>query len=229
MSKSAAQPVIDEVWSILKETQGNLKEVSVSQKEASQQIKELRASQKETSQQIKELRVSQKELQSSQKELQSSQKETDKQLKKTDSRFNTQWGKLIESLVEGKLVEILKSRKIEVRQTSQRTEVSYTKKDGQIQRKEFDILAVNGSEVVAVEVKTVLTPDKVNYFLKAMEHFKKYFPDYKLKMVYGAVAYLRSESEAHLFAEKQGLFVIRATGDSANIINQKGFKPKTFS
>ena len=219
MSNKSAIPVSDEIWEILKE-------LSTSQKETDQQLKKLSA---EVSASQKELQSSQKEAKQEMKELRASQKETDKQLKKTDSRFNTQWGKLVESLVEGKLVEILKSRKIEVRQTSQRTEVSYTKEDGQIQRKEFDILAVNGSEVVAVEVKTVLTPDKVNYFLEAMEHFKKYFPDYRLKTVYGAVAYLRSESEAHLFAEKQGLFVIRATGDSANIINQKGFQPKAFS
>ena len=102
-------------------------------------------------------------------------KETAKQLKETDSRFNTQWGKLMESLVEGKLVELLRDRGIEIRRTSQRHKVSYIKEDGQIQRKEFDILVVNGSEVVAVEVKTLLTPDKVNYFLSAMKDFKKYF------------------------------------------------------
>ena len=46
------------------------------------------------------------------REIRASQKETDKQLKKTDARFNSQWGKLVESLVEGKLVEILNERGI---------------------------------------------------------------------------------------------------------------------
>ena len=65
----------NEIWSLIKETQENLKEVSVSQKETNQQIqrfsKELSASQKETDQQIQrfseELSASQKELQVSQK------------------------------------------------------------------------------------------------------------------------------------------------------------------
>ena len=29
-------------------------------------------------------------------------------------------------------------------------------------------------------------------------------------------------------AEKEGLFIIKATGDSASLVNQKNFKPKTF-
>ena len=45
-----------------------------------------------------------------------------------------------------------------------------------------------------------------------MEDFKRYFPDYGHKRVHGAVAYLRSESEAATYAERQGLFVVRATG-----------------
>ena len=43
-----------------------------------------------------------------------------------------------------------------------------------------------------------------------------------------AVAYLRAEESANKYAERQGLFVIRATRDNANIINKKDFKPKTF-
>ena len=230
--------VPDEIWSILKEaqkhlkeTQKNLKELSVSQKETDQQIKkfseELQASHKETDQQIKKFA---EELSASQKELQASQKETDKQLKKTDARFNSQWGKLVESLVEGKLVEILNERGIEVRQTAQRVEVSYREKDGKIKRKEFDILVVNGTEIVVVEVKTTLRPSDVSYFLEALKGFKQYCPQYQSHAVYGAVAYLRSDAKAASYSsEDKGLFVIRATGDSASIMNEKGFKPRVFS
>ena len=211
--------VSDEIWSILKETQKNLKELSISQKETDQQIKKF----------SEELQASQKEAELEMKELRASQKETDKQLKKTDARFNSQWGKLVESLVEGKLVEILNERGIEVRQTAQRVEVSYREKDGKIQRKEFDILAVNGTEVVVVEVKTTLRPSDVSYFLEALKGFKKYCPQYQSHAIYGAVAYLRSDAKAASYSEDKGLFVIRATGDSASIMNEKGFKPKVFS
>ena len=209
-------PASDEIWKLIKETQKNLKEVSASQKETDRQIKTLSA---ETDRQIKTLSG----------EADRQIKEYNRRLEKTRKIFETQWGRLVESLVEGKLLELLKSRGIEVRQTGPRVEVSYTGEDGDIKKREFDIIAVNGEEVVAVEVKTTLTPDKVKYFLESLKDFRKYFPDYKSKTVYGAVAYLKSDSEAPLFSERQGLFVIRATGDSASIINKKGFKPKAFA
>ena len=169
-----------------------------------------------------------KELKVIHKEIAERQKETDKQIKKTDARFNRQWGKLIESLVEGKLVQLLKAKQIEVQQTSERIKTSYKKENGELKQKEFDILVLNGSEFVLVEVKTTLKPEDVSYFLESMGDVKKYLPAQADKKAYGAVAYLTSDSEAHVYAERQGLFVIKATGDSASIINQPGFKPKVF-
>ena len=209
----------DEIWEIIKKTQKNIDSLFIAQKEFQ---KDLQAGRKEAEREMTELRAAQKET-----ALQL--KETNKQLKKTDALFNTQWGKLVESLVEGKLVEILNERGIGVHQTSQRVTSSYRKEDGQIQEKEFDILAVNGPEIVVVEVKTTLRPSDVSYFLEAVRNFKKYCSQYKSHIVYGAVAYLKSASGARMFAEKQGLFVIRATGDSASIINKENFKPKAFS
>ena len=243
MSNESLAPSFDEI-------RGILKELSVGQKEFRADLKELSVGQKEFRVDLKDLQSSQKDLQSSQKEfrvdlkdLQSSQKETDQKVKEVSQQiaknnkglnkakelFETQWGRLVESLVKGKLLSLLNERGIEVQNLSQGTETSYTKEDGQIQQKEFDIIAVNGDEVVAVEVKTTLTPEKVNYFIESLKDFKKYFSHYQALKIYGAVAYLKSESEAHLFAQRQGLFVIRATGDSASIINTKDFKPKAFA
>ena len=196
-----------EIRKNLQEVSKNLKEISVSQKETDRIAKETKKELKELAREIKE---------------------TDKQLKKTDALFNTKWGKLVESLVEGKLIALLRSRGIDVSETCQRVEASRTDETGEIQQQEIDIIASNGTEVVAVEVKTILTPEDIKYFIGTLRDFKFYFPRYKNETVYGAVAYLRSESKAPLFAEKQGLFVIRATGDSASLINQKNFKPKAF-
>ena len=111
---------------------------------------------------------------------------------------------------------------------SQRIEACYKTESGEEKSKEFDIIAVNGSEVVVVEVKTTLKPRDVDYFIESLKDFKKCFRDYKNKKVYGAVAFLKSDSKAHVFSERKGLFVIRATGDSASLINKPDFKPKTF-
>jgi len=219
MSKFSA---IDEVWSLVKETQKNLKEFSVgqkelqsSQKETDRSIKELSVSQKETDRSIKELSVSQKETDRSikelsvgQKELQSSQKETSKQLKKTDAMFNTRWGKLVESLVAGDLINLLKQKGIQVTHTFKNL-----KREFEDQKFEFDIVAVNGDEAVVVEVKTVLGVKDIDYFMEKLKRFVLFAPEYKGKKIYGAVAYIKVDQSSDVNAEKKVylLFVLQGT------------------
>ena len=156
-------------------------------------------------------------------ELSESQKETDRRLKKLDQLFTSQWGALIESLVEGDLVNLLQSRHIPVRHTHSH---SHGRRNGE--HFEFDILAVNGEQVVVVEVKTTLRPEDVNHFLRKLARFTVYEPEYNGKTIYGAVAYLKASESAPVHAERQGLFVIRATGSSASIINDEQFQPRAF-
>ena len=150
-------------------------------------------------------------------------KETDKKIKELSALFTSQWGKLVESLVEGDLINLLNEKGIEVQQTLQRVKGN---KDGQ--NYEFDIIAVNGHELVIVEVKTTLRVDDVNDFHEKLWKAKRYMPDYTNKIIYGGVAFITADSASDRMAEKLGFFVIRATGNSSSIINQKDFKPKAF-
>ena len=62
--------------------------------------------------------------------------------------------------------------------------------------------------------------------------FKKYFPEYSDKKIYGAVAYVKANKELLESAEEKGLFLIQAPGgeNSVTIIaNPDGFVPKTYS
>ena len=157
-----------------------------------------------------------RELAKSQKETDRQLKETVHQLKETDSRFNSQWGKLVESLVEGNIVEKFSERGIQVQGTAQRAKKIL---DGK--QYEFDVIVHNGDEIIVVEVKTTLDVGKV-------KHFKKVFPEYTDKKVYGAVAFIVADSESDKYSENQKLFVLRATGDSASIVNAEDFKPRNF-
>jgi len=150
-------------------------------------------------------------------------KETDKKLKQLSELFTSQWGKLMESLVEGDLIQLLNARGIKVHRTQQRIE---SKQPGPAY--EFDILAENGLELVFVEVKTTMKTGDVKHFLQKLEKVKTWMPRYKDMTVYGAVAYLRADKSCIQMAENKGLFVIRATGKSASIINSEDFRPKPF-
>ena len=129
----------------------------------------------------------------------------------------------MESLVEGDMVRLLRDRGIMIRDTSSRRKGAY-----QGQNYEFDIIAHNGDEIVVVEVKTTLRVKHVQKFIDQLSHIRTWLPEYKHFKVYGAVAFLRAEEESELYAERQELFVIQATGNSASIVNDVHFVPKAF-
>ena len=144
--------------------------------------------------------------------------ETDKKIKELSNLFTTQWGKLVESLVEGDLVKLLNEKGITVESTIQRRKGS---RDGN--SFEFDIIAVNGTEIVIVEVKTTLRPNDVKNFLKKLKLSKEFMPEYKESIVYGAVAFIAADAGSEKMAENKGLLVIKATGNSSSIINKVDF------
>jgi len=172
---------------------------------------------------LRELSLSQKETDAKFKETDTKFKETDKQIKKAFRLFESQWGKLIESLVEGDLLRLLQERNIEVTDTSTRRKGSRNGLDY-----EFDIIAHNGNEIVIVEVKTTLRARYVKKFISQLKMIDQLLPEYKDYKVYGAIAYLQEVDDAARYAEKKKLFVIKATGDSAAITNAADFVPKAW-
>ena len=165
-----------------------------------------------------------REVSKEQRKLSKQQKQTDRQMKKLAGLFTSQWGALMESLVEGDLVPLLQARGITVRYTHTRMR---GRRNGE--HYEFDILAENGEEVVVVVVKTTLRAEDVAQFLEKLGKFTEYAPGYQGKKIYGAVAYIKADTSVQVHAERQGLFVIRATGNSASIINDAGFVPRMFN
>ena len=210
MAKSAKATTPEEVWQLL----GELNEA---QKETDRLIKELRASQRETERQFKE---TDRQFKETNRQF----KETDKRMKALQDLFTGQWGKLMESLVEGDLVKLLKARGLAV-------EYVLSRMHGEVNGHnwELDLVAVNHGELVVVEVKTVLKVGDVKTFVQEkLRHIRTPLATYRDCRIYGAVAYLKAEEEASLYAQKQGLFVIRATGNSASIVNATNFRPKAF-
>jgi len=149
--------------------------------------------------------------------------ETDRRMKEIQAMFTSQWGRLIETLVEGDLVKLLNERGINVVETSTRVKGNYQGKSY-----EFDIIAQNGQEVVVVEVKTTLKPDDVKDFLDKLDHFKTWRKAYQDNKVYGAMAFLQAHAGSEKMVMNKGLFAIRATGGSASIINSDDFKPHIY-
>ncbi len=209
-------------------TQETMREITRNIERINESHDDLRSYQAETAEQMREtdllIRELFQETDRRMRETDRQMKETDRRLKRAEDLFTTQWGKLMESLVKGDLVKLLRSRDVEVERLAQRTEHS---RGGE--HYELDILAVNGEEVVAVEVKTTLRPENVKYFRDKLARFKEWWPEYQDRRVYGAMAYLQAGKEVAIHAERQGFFVIRATGSSSSILNAEDFKPRVFA
>ena len=213
MSQSA--PSFDEIRAILKE-------VSLGQKETKQQMQETDRRMQETDRQI------QKTNQAVEKAIQEGQR-TSKEIRQLKNLFSNKWGELVESLVSGCLLTLLKERNIKVTGILPNIK-TYIQQPGEPKKYcEIDIIARNGHELVAVEVKSTLGVREVDHFLKTLQQFTLFFPEYKGRKIYGAMAYLKLYQSADIYAMRKGLFVIRATKDSARIINDKNFKPVDFS
>ncbi len=149
--------------------------------------------------------------------------ETDRRLKKAEGLFTSQWGRLMESLVTGDLVPLLQQRGVAVEMTTQRLAA---RRNGE--HFELDILAADGTEAVAVEVKTTLRPRDVKRFEEKLARIQEWLPAYAGHRIYGAVAYLEADESVVRHAVRRGLFAIRATGSSASIVNDADFRPRAF-
>ena len=158
------------------------------------------------------------------KELEKSRTEFDKKMNKMRGIWSNAWGDFVESLVSGSLVKMLQEWIPSINQIMKNIECHRNGHDCEI-----DIIAVNNEALVATEVKSTLNVKDVNDFLEKLKKFSMFFPQFKNYKVYGAVAYLKVDQSAEKFAMKQGLFVIRATGDSGEILNKKDtFKPQAI-
>ena len=207
----------------VQEIRALIKEVVALQKENELRFKETDSKFKETELRFKETDSKFKETDSKFKETDSRFKETDKKIKEAFDLFTGQWGKLIESLVEGDIVNLLQRRGLAVHDTSTRRKGNHNGENF-----EFDIIVHNGDSIVIVEVKTTLRVKHVKEFVKKLKKASIWLDEYRNYKILGAVAFLKAEENSDSFAGSEELFVIRATGNSAMIVNPEGFVPRVF-
>ncbi len=137
--------------------------------------------------------------------------------------LSSRWGRFVENMVEPAIVRLFQERNIEVKETHTRVKA----KRGTI-KMEIDILAVDDTVAVAVEVKSRLNQKQINAFIKRLGNFKSAFPAYANYDIYGAVAAIEIDAGADVYAYKQGLFVIKQSGDTVKIDNDSAFQPVTW-
>jgi hypothetical protein len=145
------------------------------------------------------------------------------ELKRLVNSLTTRWGRFVEELVQPAVLRLFQEKGIDIKEIYPRARV---KRQGI--GMEIDILAVDDTDVVLVECKSRLSKDDVDEFLEKLTRFKIAFPHYKNYQAYGAVAGIEIDEGIDRYAYNKGLFVIKPSGDTVEIINDENFRPRTW-
>ncbi len=212
------QPItINDIYALFRTSQEELKEdFRISREEYDRRVAESKA---ESDRRTAEYDRIAAESARSMEELKRSVAETTRAVNGLTSR----WGRFVEELVEPAVVRMFQERGIDVKEKHPRVSV---KRENVAM--EIDILVVDTTDVVLVECKSRLSRDDVNDFIENLEKFKIAFPAYKNYQAYGAVAGIEINEGVDRYAYQKGLFVIRPSGDTVEIVNDQKFKPKTW-
>ncbi|MFZ4764945.1 MAG: hypothetical protein ACOYMN_08315 [Roseimicrobium sp.] len=158
-------------------------------------------------------------------------RKTDQQMRKTDDEirrltdlFTSQWGKLVEALVEPGSVQLFRARGLAVMRSARRLE----SRDAKGEPVEIDVLLEDGDTVVAIEVKTTCRPADVTWHLDKLARFKEAFPKLADCKVQGAMAALTYDSRADRLAYKSGLWVLKCVDGVTSIANDEQFVPRSY-
>jgi len=137
----------------------------------------------------------------------------------------SKWEKIINNLVDGELHSIFEKRGIAINTTMQRNTINY-----QDDNYKFDIVALAPKTILVVDVFINLNLEYLLQFLTWLRLVKTCWKsfDYKNYKIYGAVVFLSAEEKSDVIAANEKLFVIKATKNSALIVNDKDFIPKEF-
>ena len=175
---------------------------------------------------FREVAAAQKEIAVAQKETDRKFQETDRQIKQVSKQIGdlgNRLGEFVEGLVKPAVVRLFQNRGIAVHEVH--ADVSVNRHDEGIQ---IDLLVVNDTEAVVVEVKSKLTQADVNDHLERLAKFKRMLPRYSDVRAMGAVAAMVVPPEVARYAYRHGLFVLAQTGDSVAILNDDRFQPKAW-
>ena len=170
------------------------------------------------------------ELAEAQKVTEQRFQETERLIKQQNQNLNEQLGKLgnrlgefVEWQVRPAVVRLFQDRGIAVHEFYPGASA---RRDNEAI--EIDLLVVNTTDAVLVEVKSKLTQSDVDEHLQRLSKFKRLMPRYRDVNTMGAVAAMVVPDDVARYAYRQGLFVLAQAGDSVVILNDDTFQPRTW-
>jgi len=206
----------EEVWQLLGE-------LVQAQKETERRFQETERILKEESQKTDhQLQQLSQQVQKTDRQIQELSQEV-KRVSREIGNLGSKWGRFVENMVAPACETIFQSRGIQVHRVAQRVQ---GKLNGEIL--EIDVLVNNENHVLVVEVKSSLSVEDVKEFVTDLSQFRRFFPEYHDKQLYGAVAGIEIDKGVNKYAYRQGLFVLAQSGETIKILNDDKFQPKVW-
>ena len=180
-------------------------------KETDRRIRENSEQLKETQKQVKGMYAETKEMfADTTKRVEKMFANTNESIRRVSVEFLGVTGHIVEGLVSSSTVNIFKEAGYDLHDSGKNLKRELPSENKKI---EVDALLSNESVVIPVEVKAHFTKKKVKRFIRKMEMFKKFFPEYADKEVVAAIAAIHYEADADTFAHDEGLLVIRVNSN----------------
>lgn len=137
---------------------------------------------------------------------------TYQEIRKLRIENSTKWGRLVEALCAPAALKLFMDEGIGITRIYQEGASKKAKVEG-IDKMEVDVVLVNSTVAVVVEVKSSCESADVDHFLAQMKHFKKFFPEFAEMTVYGAIAAIEYKKGAAEHARKCGLYTLHLSGE----------------
>ena len=172
--KSTKTAIAEEVWALIRENAEGMKELRKAQQKTEEEQRKTEKARREGERALREAQQRTEEarrkgeqalreaLRKAHLQTQKEVRELNQSLKERGGNFNNKWGHFLENLLEDDLVKLLNEQNIKVEEVFPRLVV---KKSGVVTG-EYDLVAVNGEEVVVFEVKTTLRERPCRTFFK---------------------------------------------------------------
>lgn len=225
----------EEVWQLLKELieaqkqraqesdrllKENAQESDRRFQETDRSFQEIKESFAETERLLKEnAQETDRRFRETERLLKEQSKKTDEQI----GRLGNRLGEFVEWQVRPAVVRLFQERGIEVHEFL--PDVSVKRATGGIQ---IDLLVVNETEAILVEVKSKLSQGDVDEHLERLGKFKELMPRYRDVNALGAVAGMIVPEDIGSYAYRKGLYVLAQSGENLVILNDKKFKARVW-
>ena len=142
--------------------------------------------------------------------------EAKKKIYKVLGDFSDTFGKMSESMLIPSLVEKFRKLGFAFEITNRHRKIASDEHDIHT---EIDAFLENSSQAMAVEVKTKLRRDEVDYHVERMEKIRRHADLHNDKRQFlGAIAATIVDEDTRRYALKQGFYIIEPSGEDVKIV-----------